>query len=103
MDEFVQVARSNQVRERLGYSISIGEKKVALFRYKGKVYALRDSCPHQAAPISDGYVDDGFAVCSHHGWKFKLEDGSFIHNGLMRIPSYPVRENDGIIYVKIDK
>lgn len=86
MDEYVQVARSDQVKERFGFSASIGQRKIALFRYQGKVYALRDSCPHQGAPISDGHVDDGFAVCSHHGWKFKLEDGSFSHNDLIKIP-----------------
>ena len=75
------------------------EKKIALFRSGGEVFAMRDSCPHQGAPLSDGYVEDGCAVCVYHDWKFHLEDGAFDHNELVKIPTYSVKEESGKIYI----
>jgi nitrite reductase (NADH) small subunit/3-phenylpropionate/trans-cinnamate dioxygenase ferredoxin subunit len=99
MEEYFQVARSEQIKERFAISVTIENKAIAIFRYEGNLYALRDSCPHQAAPISDGYVDEGFAVCPHHGWKFKLKDGSFSHNDMLKVPTYPVKEEDGLVFI----
>ncbi|MEJ2543490.1 MAG: nitrite reductase small subunit NirD [Calditrichaceae bacterium] len=99
MDGYVKVARSEEIKERFAISVTVNGKSIAIFKYNQKLYALRDSCPHQAAPISDGYVDEGFVVCPHHGWMFKLEDGSFSHNDLMKIPVYPVKEEDGAVYI----
>ena len=96
---YIQIAQSEEVKERFAISVTVNSKNIAVFRYNGKVYALLDSCPHQAAPISDGYVDEGFAVCPHHGWKFKLEDGSFSHNELIKIPAFNVKEKDGLIFI----
>jgi nitrite reductase/ring-hydroxylating ferredoxin subunit len=101
MGEFIQVAESARVRERFGYAVTCEGQSIVLFRHKGKVYALNNRCPHQAAPISDGYVENGYAVCPHHGWKFKLSDGSFIGNELLRVPTYAVKEEDGFIYIQI--
>ena len=99
MDDYVQVAKSEEVKERFAISVNVNGKKIAVFRHMGKLYALRDSCPHQGAPISDGYVDEGYVVCPHHGWKFKLKDGSYSHNDLMKIPIYPVKEENGSVYI----
>jgi NAD(P)H-dependent nitrite reductase small subunit len=99
MDDYIQVAKSEQVKENFAISVTIENKPVAIFRYKGQLYALHDSCPHQNAPISEGYVDEGYAVCPHHGWKFRLESGSFSHNDLIKIQTYNVKEKDGLIYI----
>ena len=101
MDQFIQVAKSEQVKERFAISVPVDNKKIAIFRHRGQLYALRDSCPHQGAPISDGYVDEGFAVCPHHGWKFRLKDGSFVHNDLIKLPTYEVKEKEGMIYLSL--
>ena len=100
MDGYVQVAKSEEVKERFAISVNVNGKKIAVFRHMGELYALRDSCPHQGAPISDGYVDEGYVVCPHHGWKFKLKDGSFSHNELLKIPTFYVKENNGFVFLK---
>ena len=98
-DGFTEVAESIRVKEGRGRAVYLDGKKIALFRSKGKVYALRDSCPHQGAPLSDGYVENGCAVCVYHEWKFHLEDGAFDHNELVKIPTFTVKEEDGKIFI----
>ena len=102
MDGFVKVAKSSQIKERYAISVSVENKEIAIFRHKGKLYALRDAWAHQAAPISDGYVDEGFAVCPHHGWRYKLEDGSFSHNDLIKLPTFRVKELNGSVFIRLD-
>ena len=102
MPEYIKVAQSASVRKKSGLAVSIGNHKIALFRNQDKVYAFRDRCPHQGAPLSDGYVQDGCIVCIYHGWRFNLEDGSFSNNKTLKLKHFPIREEDGQIYVMID-
>ena len=36
----------------------------------GKVFALRDICPHRAMPLSAGRFDGETVACAYHGWQF---------------------------------
>jgi len=101
MSGFKNIARSDEVRERFGTGKRLENHEIALFRDQGKVYALRDRCPHQGAPIHHGHIREGYVVCPHHGWNFRLTDGSFSHNEMVRIKTFPVIEEDGIIRIKL--
>lgn len=98
-EEYIEVATSNQVKEGRARAVNFGEYKIALFRWQDKVFALKDFCPHQGAPLSDGLVEDGYAVCFYHEWKFRLEDGAFTHNELIKVPRFKTKEEGGKIYV----
>jgi len=51
-------------------------KKFGLFKRSkqkqiGKWRAFVDSCPHRAAPLSEGRVEDsGELLCAYHAWRF---------------------------------
>ena len=75
----------------------------------GQAMALRDICPHRAAPLSAGWFKDDRIVCPYHGWQFGadggckhipslLEDQDFDVTRI-RVRSYPLREQDGLIWV----
>jgi len=95
-------AKSSEVQERFGYSVSLEGKAVAIFRYNNRLFALRDACPHQGAPISEGYIQNGILTCPHHNWTFDLETGRFLSNHIIRIPNYPIKEESGYLYVQVD-
>lgn len=44
--------------------------------HDGRSYEVPDRCPHDGAPISDGFVDRGRLVCARHGWEFDLDSGT---------------------------
>ena len=100
--KWVKAASSGQVKERFGYGVRLNNISIALFRHQGKVYALKNKCSHQGAPIHEGYVRDGYAVCPHHQWQFRLNNGAFINNELIKLKTYPVREENGIVHVCLD-
>jgi phenylpropionate dioxygenase-like ring-hydroxylating dioxygenase large terminal subunit len=76
----------------------------------GEAFALRDICPHRGVPLSAGRILANDNVeCPYHGWRFK-KDGRCSkipsltgHEDLdeenIRVRSYPVREQDGLIWV----
>jgi phenylpropionate dioxygenase-like ring-hydroxylating dioxygenase large terminal subunit len=76
----------------------------------GKVFAMRDSCPHRGIPLSYGRFDGQNVECSYHGWRFDACSGRCVE-----IPSltsqdklkveriyaghYPCEERDGYVWV----
>lgn len=42
---------------------------------QGRVFALRDACPHRGMPLSCGHFDGHQIGCSYHGWKFDAHSG----------------------------
>lgn len=48
----------------------IGEPIVLGRDENGKPFALKDICPHQAVPLSDGRFNGKHLECPFHGWKF---------------------------------
>jgi phenylpropionate dioxygenase-like ring-hydroxylating dioxygenase large terminal subunit len=40
-------------------------------REDGRVFALRDSCPHRGIPLSVGWFDGRRVTCRYHGWEFE--------------------------------
>jgi phenylpropionate dioxygenase-like ring-hydroxylating dioxygenase large terminal subunit len=93
-------------REMLcGEPVLLGRSKT------GAVFALRDICPHRAAPLSAGRFADGAVECPYHGWRFK-PDGVCSHIpsllqdqdlevSRIKVRAYPVREQDGLIWVYV--
>jgi phenylpropionate dioxygenase-like ring-hydroxylating dioxygenase large terminal subunit len=49
----------------LGVPVVLGRKK------DGKIFAMRDLCPHRGIPLSAGWFDGETVQCKYHGWRFE--------------------------------
>lgn len=84
---------------------------LAVFRDEdGKAVALRDRCMHRNSRLSCGTVRQGKIQCPYHGWIYDgtgkvvavpSEGKDFQPLSTRRSKSYPTREKDGYIYVKL--
>ncbi len=95
--------------EMLGEPVLIGRTQ------GGVAYALRDICPHRAAPLSAGTLvkdDQGQEAvqCVYHGWLFRTADGvcssipslvegQGLNSERIRVRAYPIRESQGLVFV----
>ncbi len=87
--------------------VEVGGRTIGVFNVHGAYYALRNSCPHQAAPLCRGTITgttlpsmpgeyiwarDGEIIrCPWHGWEFDLTNGQSIFNPhRMRVKTYKV-------------
>ncbi len=87
-------------------------RSIGVFNVAGSYYALRNSCPHQAAPLCQGSIKgmtmpskpgeyiwarDGEIVrCPWHGWEFDILTGRSIFNPhKTRVKTYEVTVEPG--------
>ena len=87
----------------------LGERFVAFRDSAGRVGILNERCCHRGATLLIGRVEDCGIRCMYHGWKFDVEGkllhapnvASEIYLDKVRQPSYPVREEGGLIWTYI--
>jgi len=96
-----RAARVAEVPHDRGLRVTVAGHAIVLFRVCGGVRAYGAWCPHQFADLSDGWVDDGYVVCSNHLWCFSVDDGSMPGNDIIRLPTYPSRIEDGWVFVEV--
>jgi len=49
---------------------------IAVFRTgDGRLFALRDACPHKGGPLSQGIVHGHMVACPLHNWNIDLASG----------------------------
>jgi phenylpropionate dioxygenase-like ring-hydroxylating dioxygenase large terminal subunit len=49
----------------LGNPLLLGRKN------DGRIFAMRDLCPHRGIPLSAGWFDGERVTCKYHGWEFE--------------------------------
>jgi 3-phenylpropionate/trans-cinnamate dioxygenase ferredoxin component len=102
--EFLEIAPADQLPEGERLYIEVGGKQIVIFNLAGKLFAIGDVCSHDNGPLGDGEVDEHEVVCPRHGGRFDIRSGKATSlPAVMDIPSYPVREKDGMIEIGIPK
>jgi phenylpropionate dioxygenase-like ring-hydroxylating dioxygenase large terminal subunit len=97
--------------EILGEPVLLGRNRA------GEAYALRDICPHRAAPLSAGRLtreaDGAESVeCPYHGWRYRTGDGvcaaipslvedQAVDPARIRVRRYPTAESQGLVFIWI--
>jgi phenylpropionate dioxygenase-like ring-hydroxylating dioxygenase large terminal subunit len=108
-DYWYPVMFSRHLRGRMR-SINIVGERLVLLRDRGRAYALYDRCPHRGIPLRFARREcPGTITCVYHGWTFDVTDGRLVVAltdgpdspivGKVQIPTYPVEERKGIIWV----
>ncbi len=87
-------------------------RRVVLFRDEnGTAHALGARCPHRGADLARASVVDGCIQCPFHGWRFDgagkcvrvpSQPESTKVSNLARVPSFPLREQQGILWIWMD-
>ncbi|HEX5505558.1 MAG TPA: Rieske (2Fe-2S) protein [Thermomicrobiales bacterium] len=87
--------------------VAVGRRSIGVLNVAGTLYALRNRCPHQGAPLCLGtvtgttlpgkpyavvYGREGEIIkCPWHGWEFELATGRSVFNPhKVRVKTYDV-------------
>ncbi len=91
--------------------VPYGKSSIGVYLIGDCLYAVRNQCPHQGAPLCRGqlgstYRPVGAAVepfdevlcdrvlrCPWHGWEFDVVSGQGLYDARSRVRIYPVRIN----------
>ena len=101
MSDFVEAAQLEQVPEGKGRTCTVAERDIALFNVGGTIYAIDDACIHKGASLGSGELAGNVVTCRAHGWKFDVTSGSTLASPGYGVCSYPVRIEDGKVFVDV--
>jgi 3-phenylpropionate/trans-cinnamate dioxygenase ferredoxin subunit len=98
--EYIPVAAVEEVGNGERIFLEIDGRAIALFNIAGEYFAIADMCSHDGAPVADGELEGFMISCPRHGAHFDVRTGK-VHTlpAVVDIPAYPVRVEDGEIFV----
>jgi len=93
-----------------GACIKYKDKQIAIFNFtrEGTWYACQNLCPHKMEMVlSRGMIGDENlepkVACPLHKNNFSLKTGEHLNGDLAAIATYPVKIEDGFVYVGFSK
>src|SRR5260370_2349751 len=82
--------------------IRLGEEAIALYNCGGAIYATDDTCSHEEASLSDGWLEDCEITCPLHGAIFDVTTGEpQCLPATKPIRTYPVRIEGEDVFVEV--
>jgi 3-phenylpropionate/trans-cinnamate dioxygenase ferredoxin subunit len=82
--------------------VQVGEELIALYNCDGAIYATADTCTHEEASLSDGWLEDCEITCPLHGAIFDVRTGEALClPATEAIRTYPVHVEGNEIFVEV--
>lgn len=105
---WIKAARTEDIPENGGACIKYKEEQIAVFNFtrKGEWYATQNMCPHKMQMVlSRGMTGDKNGepkvACPFHKKNFSLKTGACLSGEDYQIKTYPVKVEDGVVYVGV--
>jgi phenylpropionate dioxygenase-like ring-hydroxylating dioxygenase large terminal subunit len=111
--DWYPAVRSDVLRKgRMTKSMLLGVPLVLGRKNDGRLFAMRDLCPHRGIPLSAGWFDGETVTCKYHGWRFEPCTGQCAeipsltsHETLdatkIYASAFPCEERDGYAWVYV--
>lgn len=99
----VEVTELDKLPRGRGVRVTVGDRKIAMFRIEDDVYAIGDRCSHAEASLAEGELWDTSVECPRHGSEFDLitgEPGAL--PATEPVPVYEVSVEEGTVYLELE-
>ena len=93
VSEFCTVAKTTDIPDGTAKAFEVDGVMVAVFNVGGAFSAMDDCCPHQGAPLSEGYLEGDCVTCPWHAWRFNVSDGRWMDTpgSKLKVETYETR------------
>jgi len=96
----VRVASLSEIAEGRSLRVRLGDDEIALWRVRGRLYAIGNVCSHQHfSELHRGILSGLTVACPMHGWTYSLETGIAV-SGSGRVRTYNVSVEGESVYVE---
>ncbi len=95
-----KISKVSDIEEGKSIVVEIDGKQIALFKSKGAVYALDNTCPHRGGPLGEGYLDGEEVTCPWHAWAFNIKTGECGTTSGVKQKCFPTKVEGDDIYVQ---
>jgi len=104
--EYIRVLDIESLPEGMTKVVNLGNRKVALFHFEGRITALGNACLHRGGPLGLGCVEkkyDGmYVTCPWHGWEYNIVTGSAPPGFHDQQTVFEVKREDGGIWLSTE-
>ena len=97
--QFIEVCHASEIPENRAKIVKVDNEEIAIFKYDGKISALRNECKHQLGPLGEGEIIDGCVTCPWHGYQYRPEDGQSPPPFTEKVSTYKVIIHGGLVCV----
>ena len=101
MAELRAVARVDEVPPDSVRAIDLDGTTVALARVGDEFHALAGHCAHMGGPLGEGALEGCVLSCPWHGWQYDVRTGENEFDRAIRVETYPVRVEDGVVSIQL--
>jgi NAD(P)H-dependent nitrite reductase small subunit len=102
MSEFVPAVAAADVPRGGAVEVTVAGQAVAIFNVGGTFHALANRCPHRGGPLGQGFVEGSQVSCPWHNYTFDVTTGENVASTDLKVRCYPVKVEDGQVYVKVE-
>lgn len=102
LPDFVPAVAAASVPPGGAVEVTVAGRAVAIFNVGGTFHALANRCPHRGGPLGQGFVDGSQVSCPWHNYTFDVTTGENVVSADLKVPRYPVKVEDGQVYVKVE-
>lgn len=85
-----------------GFSVPVLSFPVLVAHVGDQFLASTSICPHEDVSLLGGGLRGPVLTCPGHGYEFDLETGRCAHDASLCLRRFPVRLDQGALYVEID-
>lgn len=100
-DQWVYAIEEKQLQNDVIHVVFPAGLPVALIRKPDAIFAISNKCAHMGCALSAGIIKGYILKCPCHDWRYDIRTGEFFNAKEVRIPIYPVRAEDGKVYINI--
>lgn len=68
----------SEIQEGKVVSKRFGRNRIAVSKYQDNIYAFKDACTHDNAPLDQAEINDCVITCPRHGAKFDITNGDVL-------------------------
>lgn len=100
---FTRVCKEETIPEG-GMRLAIADTHLVLLAWPedGAIKAFQGVCPHANTPLADASFDGTVLTCPLHFWTWDLNSGEPTHEHAIALAEYPLRIEDGVVYIDTD-
>ena len=102
MERYVGVARLSDMPADGGLTVDVGERRVALFRVNGEIFATDSACIRCGGDLAGGILQGHEIECAQCGWRYDVVTGTTHGVPRLRLDTFDVRTSASMVMIQTD-
>lgn len=99
---WLEVCKIDEIEDDRAKIFTVGNERVAVFKYDGKLSAVHNVCKHQGGPLGEGKVIDGCITCPWHGYQYLPSNGQSPPPFTEKVATYELKLEGTVVYINPD-